>query len=639
MHPAEYLSIVNQESLSTVPVDPRAARDAVNLFREEAAKSYSVDLAELSGETWWLVPTQTDLLAEVRTRRFGTLTYAHANNEPEDITVFDREKRRNISVYASQARIASRGRFYAEDDLADYDVIDYGIDLSYSPERIVVRGARAAEGPGPGERALDDEPQARLVAGRALRHDRHDGARARPARAQPGQPRRRTFRAPLTRDAEFTMTVAYAGPLDPQTLDSEAVGVQQEPVRPRRAGRAGHRARAQLLVQQPQLLVPAARDERLLDGVNPSHAAARPRGRVHGRARGGVAGVAPRAAATIGSLYVFTATQPVRYLGASCRASSRVTRASIPVPRPKASSDGAPAATRCGGLRRVEPPHAGQPAAAHARGGAARSRRRRGGVLRGPDARRALPELHARGPREPCAGRPQPGLFRRPEPAAPGVAVLVARRPGELRQLPGVLPRPRARAPVVGAGRRLAELPRAVAERGVRAVLRRALRRAAPGPAGVRRRHPLDEPLGADACRTRDPCTSDTGSGIIKGDSRVTRALVYNKGAMVLHMLRRIVGDEVFFRALRRFYTEHRFRKAGTDALREAFTAESGRDLTRFFDQLDLGSGPAARAVDDEDRGPGRGAGRSCSASSKASACSTSRSPSRCRWPTAARRT
>src|SRR5204862_3066332 len=87
MHPAEYMSIVNQEALSTVPVDPRAAREAVNLFREEAGKSYSVDLAELSGDTWWLVPTQTDFLAEVRTRRFGTLTYAHSNNEPEDITV------------------------------------------------------------------------------------------------------------------------------------------------------------------------------------------------------------------------------------------------------------------------------------------------------------------------------------------------------------------------------------------------------------------------------------------------------------------------------------------------------------------------------------------------------------------------
>ena len=36
--------------------------------------------------------------------------------------------------------------------------------------------------------------------------------------------------------------------------------------------------------------------------------------------------------------------------------------------------------------------------------------------------------------------------------------------------------------------------------------------------------------------------------GHIKSDSRVFRAVIYNKAAMVLHMLRRMVGDEAFFR-------------------------------------------------------------------------------------------
>ena len=39
--------------------------------------------------------------------------------------------------------------------------------------------------------------------------------------------------------------------------------------------------------------------------------------------------------------------------------------------------------------------------------------------------------------------------------------------------------------------------------------------------------------------------------GHIKSDSRVFRAVIYNKAAMVLHMLRRLVGDEVFFRGIR----------------------------------------------------------------------------------------
>ena len=49
--------------------------------------------------------------------------------------------------------------------------------------------------------------------------------------------------------------------------------------------------------------------------------------------------------------------------------------------------------------------------------------------------------------------------------------------------------------------------------------------------------------------------------GHIKGESRVFRALVYNKGAAVLHMLRRLIGDEAFFSGLKQFYASNRFKR------------------------------------------------------------------------------
>jgi predicted metalloprotease with PDZ domain len=78
--------------------------------------------------------------------------------------------------------------------------------------------------------------------------------------------------------------------------------------------------------------------------------------------------------------------------------------------------------------------------------------------------------------------------------------------------------------------------------------------------------------------------------GHIRGESRVFRALVYNKGAAVLHMLRRLVGDDEFFRGLRRFYRESRFRKVGTDDFRLAMEKETGKPLNRFFQQWIFGS-------------------------------------------------
>jgi aminopeptidase N len=62
-------------------------------------------------------------------------------------------------------------------------------------------------------------------------------------------------------------------------------------------------------------------------------------------------------------------------------------------------------------------------------------------------------------------------------------------------------------------------------------------------------------------------------------------AFTYQKGAWVLHMLRRTLGDETFFRALRRYYATHAGATATTEDLRHALEAASGRDLAPFFRQ------------------------------------------------------
>jgi hypothetical protein len=73
--------------------------------------------------------------------------------------------------------------------------------------------------------------------------------------------------------------------------------------------------------------------------------------------------------------------------------------------------------------------------------------------------------------------------------------------------------------------------------------------------------------------------------GHVQGDSRIFRGLVYNKSAVVMLMLRGLVGPEAFNRGIQRFYRTHRFQKAGTDDVRNAFEAETSRPLGRFFDQ------------------------------------------------------
>jgi predicted metalloprotease with PDZ domain len=73
--------------------------------------------------------------------------------------------------------------------------------------------------------------------------------------------------------------------------------------------------------------------------------------------------------------------------------------------------------------------------------------------------------------------------------------------------------------------------------------------------------------------------------GHVKNEGRAFRAVIYNKGAIVLHMLRRLIGDQAFFRGMRQFYNDSRFTKVGTEHVRLAMEAASGRSLDRFFER------------------------------------------------------
>ncbi len=57
----------------------------------------------------------------------------------------------------------------------------------------------------------------------------------------------------------------------------------------------------------------------------------------------------------------------------------------------------------------------------------------------------------------------------------------------------------------------------------------------------------------------------------------------YQKGAWVLHMLRKQLGDEAFFKGLRSYYNDHREATATTEDLRSALEESSGKNLKDFF--------------------------------------------------------
>lgn len=71
----------------------------------------------------------------------------------------------------------------------------------------------------------------------------------------------------------------------------------------------------------------------------------------------------------------------------------------------------------------------------------------------------------------------------------------------------------------------------------------------------------------------------------------------YNKGGLTLHMLRKVVGDDAFFKSLQLYLNDNAYTSVEIHNLRLAFEEVTGQDLNWFFNQYFLGAGHAELSV------------------------------------------
>ena len=422
LNPGEFESRLSDQSLSPVHADARTTRDAHAVFRESVGNAFSVDLEDLSPEFWSLVPLPGDLLAEVRTRRFGTLTYTRSSNEPEDISLFNRSRRRNVSVYASRARLESRGPFFNEDDDQPFDVLDYNVDGSLVPDRLSfdARARLRVRVRAAGGASSINLKLARTLAVRSVSSDSGPLLFLRVRNQDtlvvnlPGL---------LAQGTAFTVNVAYAGRIEPQSLDQEVIGSPQRVpvaqddrviVEPERSFLFSNRG-----YWYPQTGVSDYATATIRLALPPAFAAV-----CTGDKAGGSPVTIKGASGEPRSLFVFAAAQPVRYLACA------VSRLFPMETRTVALVDEArPAAAARGGARYTELTLAAY-ATARQRGRARELIQRSqeiatvyAGILRDvPYPGFTLAVLESFVP-----GGHSPAVLRGTEPAAPDVAVLVAR--------------------------------------------------------------------------------------------------------------------------------------------------------------------------------------------------------------------
>jgi aminopeptidase N len=80
-------------------------------------------------------------------------------------------------------------------------------------------------------------------------------------------------------------------------------------------------------------------------------------------------------------------------------------------------------------------------------------------------------------------------------------------------------------------------------------------------------------PRGQGAIRTTYP------------SSALYRPVIYEKGALVLHMLRKVMGDEKFFKLMRDYVEQYKFKATTLDDFRRLASSVYGEDLSWFFSE------------------------------------------------------
>ncbi len=574
---------ITMAALTPQAVSPRDLGRAEALFGQHVDLSYALDLADLSPHLWSLLPTSGDFLADVHTRRHGTLTFARSGNEPEDITLFDRKLRRNIALYASEAKLEGRGRSYNEDDLADFDVTDYLVNASYDPERLWIDGrTRLKLKVKSHALATLTLKLAEPLTVRSVMSDRFGRLTHLRVRGQDSI----LISLPEVISSEETLllSVTYSGRLPSQPLDREAMTRD---------------------VQRPQLYRP---DEDLAQPepryIYSSRSHWYPQGPSSNYATATIQLTVPQNYSVIASgepdpgspveleagrlQFLFTARRPIRYLAFVVSRFRRVQATAITLPPPQILESGV------AGNGVTIPPN---PSVVPGRvmllieANPQQENRARNLVEKLDDLMGFYSALTGEVPypsftlavsESQLPGGHSPAYFAILNQPMPTTPYVWSNDPASFGGYTDFYVAHEVAHQWWGQAVGWENYHEQWLSEGLSQYFA-ALYAEHSGQPGLfadilkhMRRWALDR---AD----QGPISLGYRLGHLQSDSRVFRALVYNKGAMILHMLRRLVGDETFFRGIRLFYTNSAFRKVGTDDLQRAFEEVAGRGLDRFF--------------------------------------------------------
>lgn len=586
VNPADASQRITLDALQPQQTDRSSLDRARKFFTDQVGQSYSLDLNDLSRDTWNLVPPIGDMLVDMDLSRFGQLSYVRSGGESEDVSLFDRKRKKNVSVYTSRHNLALRGgRRYDEQDRLDYVVEHYNVDVSFDPSRLWLDGRADLDLKitGAAVQTLTLRLAEPLVL-RAVTSDEFGRLLALRVRGQNNV----VINLPdsLRQGESLRLRVSYGGRLPPTLPDREAVAAGQQmlsemPLEPEPRYVYSHRAywypqSAATTFATARIRVTVPADFTVIGSGIPDPPTM----------GDGVDGKPKRA-------FTFRAIQPLRYL--SIAVSRFVLAATGEWTRGEptgGSPEGAPRLSRTG------PGVFYDGATVETWSQPRQVSRARDLLDTSIDILRLYSDLVDDVPfpwlrltlvEDTLPGGHSPAYMAVLHQPMPGTPLTWGRDPVAFDDFPQFFLAHELAHQFWGqavAGENYHEqwISEGFAQYFALQYAQKV--RSADTVAGILRqmyRSSID-------VSEQGPIWLGYRLGHLKGESRVFRATVYNKSALVLHMLRRLVGDATFARGLQRFYGQSRFRRVGTDDLRAAMETEWGQPLDRFFERWIYGA-------------------------------------------------
>ena len=548
IHPADLHRVLSPVRLEPDPAAAERFGRARKLFDDQVGRSFVLD-AGIPGSPWWVLPALGDAMVTFETTKHGTLTFTINDAEPENINLFDRAKRRQIALYPG----AGRPIQYSEDERRQFDIVHHDLEVRFDPDRNHIEAT--------------DQLRLRLLEPTAsLRFRLDDALRVSSVRSTAAG--EHLFFRVRDQDSllvslgmlsgqtgEITLSVSYSGHLGSAPIDTESLQIFDNPRQTDIVGLPDFPLESVLVYTNRQPWYPQARFD--------DYATARIRCSV-----------------------------PERYtvLAAGLRRVLEQVEPERSVIEYEQQGKGKYITVAVGRLELVGLIEAGGvPLEAFSvtrlRGQAESLMERSQDILRFY--------------REEFGPYPYPSLRlgviegRTPGGHSPPGMVLIQVRPLLFRSLPRTDPGDFSDVPGFFLAHELAHQwwgHGVAAQNYHERWLSEGMAQYAAAR-WARRFH--GEDTFRDILRRmarwgrkladKGPISLGHRLGLVEGDPQIFRAVAYNKGAYVLHMLRGVVGDDAFREALNSLQDQHRFQKIGTDELREALEVAAGQDLAPYF--------------------------------------------------------